>query len=96
MSIARNTNVATSPHQERVTAAAGLNFQSGITWTSFGGPAADAATTCVGIELLTAGTLSYTDVYGNTRTFAGLPAGYRPIEATAILTGTTVDVLVYF
>lgn len=87
-----NGNVTTSRHQEKVASGAGLDFTA-IDLTNFTG---EGHVACCGIELLAAGTLSYTDVYGNTRTFTSMTAGYKPISAAAILVATNVDVLVYF
>jgi hypothetical protein len=103
MSLSRNANVTSSPRPVKVLATAGLVF-SGIDLTNYGNSVATASplrapaspTTCCGIELLTAGTLSFKDPWGNVTTFTNMTAGYKPIEASTIETGTTVDVIVYF
>ena len=51
---------------------------------------------CRAITVLTAGTLVVTNPAGTSRNLGSVPAGTYVMQATAIGSGTTVDVIVWF
>ena len=94
----RNENVTCSAFTQKVASGVGLVFTAiDLTnYSAFGARAKPSLSTCAGIELLAAGTLSFKDPWGNVVTYTSMTAGYKPIEAATIETGTNVDVIVYF
>jgi hypothetical protein len=59
-------------------------------------PALVSQDCCFGIQLLSSGTLQWTNRFGVQYSLTGLPAGFYPIEAQSIDALTTVDCIAYF
>lgn len=82
-----NTGTDSAAYIQKITAASG---------SAFAVPALVNQECCFGVQLLATGTLQWTNRYGVQYSLTSLPAGFYPIEAQSIDSGTTVDVLAYF